>query len=1073
MTPGYRCAVTDRRRWQRHERAGTVSDALQLLRRSIIEIRAAPDDADARRRLRAIAAEQGLWEQLALLLADEARAHQDRPAIAAVFYEELADVHDTLDQPLETIAAMEALIEHAPDVVAHHDRIAGLYRQVGAWSKAADALEQVGSRASDQVASAALRAAARLHRDHGRLDRAEALSRRIVERWPGDLGAWRALDDVLSELGRWREVAEVRGERAARAGSGFEKAALLRAQARALEQAGDLRGAAKVVAAASHHAPEQVSGMVDQADVLARSGQGREAAEILRTRIAEAVARGASSDDVAALRLRLAQVLEDSCDDRPGATAVLHELLAHAPSHLPALERLAAFAATDPDPRAHAAALLRYAAAIPGGADSASYVAAAGRRLRDAGDLRAAVQALEQAAVLAAGDEQIRRELADTRTSMIVETATAEIRAGDLAGAERRLRAILGAQRHHVEANLALADLLVATDRIDAAAEHLRETLATRPDDLPAAPAARLVLRLAQVTATLGDADESHQLLHEAHRLDRRSLAVTLALGESSFARRLWRQAALHLAAAAAHPDAPRQARAVAIGLVHAAQAEIRALKPANARKHYEAAVRLDPGCAPAWHALAELAIDAGDMTRAAECLEHEANATTAPRDRLRLFDALGDMALDVLADPALAERCWRQVADAGHAPVLDKLLALQRQRGATVERADTCERLARLRTDAGARKALLIEAADAWMAGAAIDRAAALAAELVAAFPRDPDAVLCATPIALAAGDKDRAASWARSLVGSRDPDETRLRLELACAIGAPLSDEDLRFLDAHPPRSMASDEAYPASLDAEDRRELVDDPGERPMRDVLTLLAEVLPLVCPNASTALVEAGLPEAQRLTASSDAAAAALYPQIARALGGPPTLLYTTPHAAADLALLYASPPVVVVGPRLASVRASSHGDGHLATDVALRFRLGRIVELSRPYRVFAAMAEEAFDLLIAALLHGFGPPAWTATPGEVVAEAEWLRARLPVTVRQRMTERLAPIAPEELDPRTYVAACRRAADRAGLLACGDVMVAIEIAGGPRAAPHLVRLAATRRYLAVRKKLRAR
>jgi hypothetical protein len=404
---------------------------------------------------------------------------------------------------------------------------------------------------------------------------------------------------------------------------------------------------------------------------------------------------------------------------------------------------------------------------------------------------------------------------------------------------------------------------------------------------------------------------------------------------------------------------------------------------------------------------------------------------------------------------------------------VLAKLLAAQRRRGATIERADTCERLARLQAEPDARKALLIEAAAALRAGGALDRAVALAEEMIAMLPRDPDVILCAVTIALAAGDPKRAGTWARRLMHSGHVEDTRAGLELVGAIGAPLSDEDQRFVAAHPPRSMASDEAYAASLGDDDRRELIDDPADRPLRGVLALLGEVLPLVCPTANAALLDAGVPDAQRVSASSEVAAAALYPQIARALGGPPTLLYTTPHAEADLALLFAAPPVVLIGPRLASMLDSSHGDGHVATDAALRFRLGRIVELSRPHRVFAAMPADAFALLVAALHHGFGPPAWTATPGEVVAEAERLRARLPVAVRQRMTERLAALAPDELDPRAYLAACQRAADRAGLLACGDVRVAIDLAGGARAAPHLVRLAASRRYLAVRKKLRAR
>jgi predicted Zn-dependent protease len=1060
------------RRWQRPARADTVSDALQLLRMSIVEIRAAPGDPEARRRLRAIAAEHELWDELALLLADEARAQADRPDVAAAFYEELADVHDNLDQPLETIAAMEALVELQPGEVAHHDRLAQLYRRAGAWSKAADAFEEVGVRAPDDKARAALLAAATLNREHGRLDRAAAQYRMIVERRPTDHDAWRTLDDVLSELGRWRAVAEVRGERADHARSPLEKATLLRAQARALEQAGDLAAAAKVVAGASFHAPEDVSGLVDHADVLARGGKGREAADILRARIAEALQREASPEDVAALRLRLARILEDSCDDRAAAIAVLDELLAASPDHLPALERVTALAASDPDPRAHAAALLRYAAALPGDADRSSYVAAAARRLSEVGDLRGAVRAFEQAAALAPDDDAIRRELVDARTSAIVDNAIREAAAGDPAAAERRLRALVGVQPHHVEANLALADLLAALDRIGDAADHLRYTLETAPEDLPPAPLARLVHRCAELTAALGDPVESHQLLHEAHRLDRGSLAITLALGESCFARKLWRQAVLHLEAAARHPDAGRHAREVAAGLVHAAQAEIRALKPANAGKHYEAAVRIDPACAAAWHGLAEIATERGDLARAAECLEHEATSTSNPADRLRLFDALGDMALDVLGDRARAERCWSQVAGAGSPPLLDKLLALQRRRGATLERGETCERLAALRAE-GARKELLVEAAQAFTAGGALDRAVALAEQLIAKHPREPEIVVAATTIALAAGDAKRAAMWSRRLISTTEIEDARAGLELVRALGVAPSDEDRRFVAAYPPRDMASGEAYSATLDEDERRELVDDPAERPLRDVLELLAEIMPLVCPTASVALLDAGLDDARRVAASSDAATAAMYPQIARALGGPPTLLYAAPRAEHDLELLFAAPPVVVIGPKLGSIRAASHGDGHLETDATLRFQLGRIVELSRPHRVFTVQDPDAMALLVAGLRHGFGPPQGSAAPREVVNEAERLRTKLSVALRQRMTERLAAIPPDQLNAHAYVAACQRAADRAGLLACGDVAVAIELAGGAANAPHLVRLASTKRYLAVRRKLRAR
>ncbi len=1157
------------RRWQRTARYDAASDTIQVLRLSIAEVRHAPRDPEARRRLRAIAAEHGLWEQLAVLLGDEARAADGHPERAAAFYEELADVHENLDQPLETIAAMEQVITLDPENVDRLDRLAWLYRRAGAWGKAAEMFELVGQRALDDRSRAAFRAAGKLYRDNGRLDRAARIYREIVMRRPSDTEAWRALDDLLSELGRWLELANIRGERAARADRGVEKAALLRSQARALEQAGELQEAAALVAQASHHAPENVSGLVDYADVLARSGQGREAAEILRTRVSEAIERGASDDDVAALRLRLAGILEDACADHAAANAVLEELLAALPEYLPALERITATAATDPDPRVHAAALLRYAAALPDDADRSAYIAAAARRSIEAGDHRAAIRAFERASELAPNDTPLHHELDEARTALAVERATAEAADGDAPGAERRLRALLASQPHDLGAHLALAEILAAAGKLDAAAEHLRETLADAPDSTHGEKLAPLVHRFAQVTAALGDTDESHQLLHEAHRLDRRSLAITLALGESCFQRKLWRQASLHLGALAEHPDTSRHAAAVAVGLVHAAQAEARALRPANALAHHEAAVRIDPHCGPAWHALAEVAIENGDLTRAAECLEHEASATTNPKDRLRLFDALGDMALDVLGDPARAERCWMQIADAGSTVVLDKLLTLQRKRGATRERGETCLQLAALQTESRRIKELTEEGAEALVAGGEIARASTIAIDLMARHPRDPSTVACATAVAVAAGDPSRVASWLRPTLaawdaagdrGDQDPrranlwrrlgdaerdlgnehaaldayrravlvapesdgalaarrglvelasttgkpqhsalfalveavqdpfdvlawarnlsrsdvvEDARAAYELARALGARLSAEDETFLERHPPRIMASDEGYTATLDPAERAELIDDDDDAPIGELMDILAEAASLICPSANAALVEADLMEAKRLPPSSDAATAALYPQLVKALGGPATLMFASTRSnARDVTLLLAQPPVVVVGPRLVSVRAGSRSDLDLDGDAGLRFELGRIVELSRPRRLFAGGNDTAsFARLIAGLRRAFGPPSDQPVDREIAGEAERLRSKLSVVLRQKMMDRLATIG--RLDPDAYVAACHRAADRAGLLLCGDIGVALRLAGGPSVAGHLVKLASSQRYLAARKKLRSR
>ncbi|MBA3502951.1 MAG: hypothetical protein H0T65_21495 [Deltaproteobacteria bacterium] len=1103
------------RRWQRFEKP---VDPIQAMRSALAAIKRAPTDVDARRRLHALGAEH--WEQLAVLLADEARAADD-PAVAIAFYEELADVRENLDQPIETIAAMEKVVELDPGKADHHDRLAWMYRRSDAWIKAAESYERVAELSPDERGRAALRAAGTLYRERGKLDRAAKIYWEIVERRASDIDAWRALDEILTEQGRWIEAAAARGERAARA-KGVEKAALLRSQARALEQAGEGGEAAKLVEEAQEHAPDNMSGLVDYADVLAREGKGREAADILEKRVDDAVDRNTATDDVAALRLRLFDIYDHQLKERARAQMVMADLFAAAPDYLPALERLAARAARDPDPRVHADALLRYAAAVTEPLSRGYAVLEAARRYREVGDHAASIAAFEDAATLV-DDPAVRRELDDARTASTLQGV------------------------------LTRADELEAAGKLDAAAEKLRTALETTREDMSSERLAPLVFRLARVLEKLGDED-SHQLLHEAHRLDRKSLPIQLALGESCFQRKIWRQAALHLGALADHADAVRHAKGIAKGLVHAAQAEVRALRPQNALAHYEAAARLDPTCAPAWHALGEAAMEGGDVARAVDHLEREAQATTEPRDRLRLFDALGDLALDVLGDAERAERCWLQIAALADVPVLDKLVTVQRTRGTV--RGDTSERLAELVADPGKKKALVEEAAAAHAKAGDLGRATVLAERLMATHARDAGALAVASAIALQAGDAKRAAqwlerafatwdhandrgdgspqraelwrrlgdakralgvpeaalgayrraviaapesdgalgarrglvelaavsgesavtsrmalveaeqdpidvlAWARDLAAAGQHDDARLAFDLARALEAVLDEQDYQLIAAHAPRPMASDEAYGAVLDEEEYRELVDDPEEGPIGRLFELLAEIAALLCPAAQSALVDADLMDATRTGGTSDTPVAAIYPQIAKALGGPATLLYTTPKPLEGaFALLYATPPVVVIGPGV-----------HAAH---LRFELGRIVELSRPRRIFAAQSGEAFDSFVRGLRYEFGPPG-NMVERAVISCGDRIRSVTPVALRRRLTEWFAAFTGDLYDPglqTMYLSAAKRAADRAGLLASADIVGAVERVGGVENAQHLVQLAASQKYFAARKKLR--
>jgi hypothetical protein len=319
-----------------------------------------------------------------------------------------------------------------------------------------------------------------------------------------------------------------------------------------------------------------------------------------------------------------------------------------------------------------------------------------------------------------------------------------------------------------------------------------------------------------------------------------------------------------------------------------------------------------------------------------------------------------------------------------------------------------------------------------------------------------------------------------AREAAAVGEHEDARAMYELARALGVELSDGDEAYLENNPPRLMAADEAYAAALDERERRALVDDRGAGALGEILELLGEAAHLIFPDPKIALDTEALSDARRIS-MSDAPAVKMYPQIAKALGGPPTLLYGSasgPHkgdprpevgsrlrtrldplaSGPELRVLVSSPPVVVIGPRLAE----------LDSVAKLRFQLGRIVELTRPHRLLANDPNQ-LGVVVAALWHALGKPE-IERPRNIAREAERLHHALPMLLRRRIAERLATLTPEALDPETFVAASARAADRAGLLACGHVGIALQLTSN---AEHLVQLAASQKYLAARRKLRRR
>ena len=157
-----------------------------------------------------------------------------------------------------------------------------------------------------------------------------------------------------------------------------------------------------------------------------------------------------------------------------------------------------------------------------------------------------------------------------------------------------------------------------------------------------------------------------------------------------------------------------------------------------------------------------------------------------------------------------------------------------------------------------------------------------------------------------------------ARALTRTDRIDDARAAYELARALDAEFAPGDEHWFATNAARALAAEEAYGAKLDAAELRELVDDPGDAPLGDVLELVHEAASLVCADARTALARAGLADAQRLGGTSDLAASSMYPQIANALGGPPTLLHATASKTAPpVQVLATAPPIVAIAPAAA------------------------------------------------------------------------------------------------------------------------------------------------------------
>lgn len=1180
----------------------------ELLYRRVLGMR--PDDGAAREKLEELFRAEERWVDLAASLEERtdprlgaAAPDAERPTLLR----ELASIYaDKLSRPHDAREALERLRELAPDDLELLHQIADIDAGLGKWKRVISTLGRIADIAeATPTGREAMRRIGEIYEREVELpDRAIEAYRHLIDAWPDDAGGYEALDRLYQDHARWAELADTLRRRAALAQDPAERAGLLRRRARVLL---DWLSAPDEAASALRHArtiaPEDPALADDLVEALTAAGREREAAAVLEGRIEALTKQGGASGDIAALLIRLAHLRVDRLNDRDGARTALDRALQLVPDHPTALSVAAKVAGADADPRAYAAARLKEADALADVDDKVAALLDAGRTLHDkcndydgardafgralalqpanaeatwalaglveeGGDLAAAAMLLEKRL----DEEGLERE---ERARILTQLAALARRTGVDAAAERRLDDALGVDPTHLPAVIAKADLLEATGRHGDLEEFLRERI-PKMSQAPADARAELDRRLALAYEALGRDDEAYQTLLEADRLHRGDLKIKLALGENRYRARRWREAALHLGALAHHPDAEKHAAEVADGLYHAALAEIRSLRPEKAEGLYRRTLALKPNYAPALHALAELEMEKGNTQNAADLLTRQASATEDPAERLRLFEALGDLSLMALHDEDRARTCYEAAVNAAnplesrHLPLLEKLLERQDLAGDNAGAGRTAELMASFGATPQARAARYTAAAQSYLAAGDGERARAAAKRAIEADPYDLTGVTVASDLLLqdeqydqvaallgralsgrksetsadiegpriadlwrrladarrsrgdlkgataayeqaveAAPESDAAQSSRRELIDLWDDDDSkrdarlamlrtlarvdqqpaevlalaramcretgagpvntdggRATLELAAALGETMSKQDVEFLGKYPERVLAADESYGGVLDADDRAALTADEDDEPLAQVLALVWEAAPLLWTEVSDALERCGAVGAERITAKTQLVAAVMFPHLARAVSLPATVLYrSTMPDDPDIRVVCVSPPLIVLGPRL-------QDDDDPPGDLELRFLLGRAAELARPERIIAAgLPVDELDQLIGSLRRAFGghQPAGELDAGQRDRD-QLLRTTLPVKLRGKIQELLTGVDPRRLDARRYVAACQRAADRVGLLLCGDIATAIRMAGGKSSARHLIDLALRDHYFDCRAKL---
>ena len=779
-------------------------DKSEQLYNAILSLKS--DDITALDRIEQIYRSQERWGDLSNLLERRTSGPTESlphgPERRAKF-RELAELYETrLEKPYEAIDTLERFVaetaseddrthgetqdDHDEDDraaaiaerISAYESLVRLYSRVGLWANVVESLQHQAdlTRNRTKVRDLRLRIATVYEKELGLAERAVDAYEALLEQIPDDPEALAALDHLHEAHGHFEDLQVILGRRAA-AATGVERREIVRRRAKILEEKlGNPEAAASALRELGAEAiadDEMVAALIRN---LRRAGLAHEAARVLTQKIE--MERAAGNDErtrsrVSDLSLELSLLKLDDLNDAKGARAEVEAALSAAPNSPAALAAMARLYLKENDFSGYAEARIREAKALAGRPEAVAALLDAGRvfreqigapdkaqicfeealredprnadALRSLSALLASQGAWEEAKTVLLRQLEIS-ETPETRAAVLTDLGRAAWEgSADAAAAQRYLDEALSLVPDHIPAVIAIADIYYKENLWEQAERRLSEAvrkLRGQPQQM-----VRLYQRLSEVHEKLGKLEEAYRQLLEADRMGPGQLVTKLSLGENRFRAGKWREAALHLAGLADHPDAAIYPDEVADALAHGAQSEIKLRRPERAIALYEAALRLRNGHGPSLRALADLALERGEKPQAAIYLRRMAEASSDRAQRADLLEQVGDRYFE-LGDSTQALGAYEEALKIigtpaeMHVPLLEKALKLQRESGHDEVAARTSSLLIDLVKDPKERAARRREAAVLLAKRGETAEAARLLQQALDERPQDEDAL-------------------------------------------------------------------------------------------------------------------------------------------------------------------------------------------------------------------------------------------------------------------------------------------------------------------------------------------